>query len=253
VPFTPSHAAAVLPFVRLLPGAALVVGSMSPDLPYFVPVGLNPGTTHAPWGAVTVDVAVSLVVLAVWYGVVARPAVAAAPTALRARLHGAWLRPLPPRLRSPAWVVSVVVATALGALTHVVWDAFTHPNRWGTEHVGALTATYAGQPGWQWAQYLSSAVGLVVVAAWLLHWWRVADVVPEGSQDDLPARLRGRVVALVVGGTVGVAAVTALVAAVRAADLGAKGMVFAAVTRGGSVALVLLLAAAVAWHLERAR
>jgi hypothetical protein len=39
VPFTPSHAAAVLPFLRTpLTASALVIGSITPDLPFYLPV-----------------------------------------------------------------------------------------------------------------------------------------------------------------------------------------------------------------------
>ena len=38
MPFTGSHAAAVLPFARSrLPASALVIGSVAPDLPYYLP------------------------------------------------------------------------------------------------------------------------------------------------------------------------------------------------------------------------
>ena len=39
MPFTASHPAAILPFLRTpLPASALVAGSIAPDLPYYVPV-----------------------------------------------------------------------------------------------------------------------------------------------------------------------------------------------------------------------
>ncbi|MDQ7908342.1 DUF4184 family protein [Phytohabitans sp. ZYX-F-186] len=42
MPFTGSHPAAVLPLVRWgLPPAALVIGSMVPDLPYYLPTPVN--------------------------------------------------------------------------------------------------------------------------------------------------------------------------------------------------------------------
>ena len=55
MPFTPSHAAAVLPFLRTpLPASALVIGSVAPDLPYYLPVDL-PWDTHTASAVVTVD------------------------------------------------------------------------------------------------------------------------------------------------------------------------------------------------------
>jgi hypothetical protein len=93
VPFTASHPAAVLPLVRLgLVPSALVIGSMVPDVPYFVPSPVGAGTTHSAIGVVTVDVVLGLVLYAVWHGLLAPGAVALAPAALRRRLPEGALR-----------------------------------------------------------------------------------------------------------------------------------------------------------------
>ncbi len=53
MPFTPSHAAAVLPFLRTpLPASALVIGSIAPDLPFHLPVDF-PWRTHTAQAVVT--------------------------------------------------------------------------------------------------------------------------------------------------------------------------------------------------------
>jgi hypothetical protein len=51
VPFTGSHPAAVLPFLRTpLPASAPVAGTMAPDIPYHLPLGLGRRThTAPPW------------------------------------------------------------------------------------------------------------------------------------------------------------------------------------------------------------
>lgn len=75
MPFTLSHPAAVLPFVRRpFSAAALVAGAVAPDLPYFarsmpVPVSaqswyepfMNATTSHSLAGAVTVSLPYALV------------------------------------------------------------------------------------------------------------------------------------------------------------------------------------------------
>src|SRR5579859_7081779 len=50
MPFTLSHAAVVVPFRRMLPFSALVIGSMVPDLPYFVPRLVNNHFAHGTLG-----------------------------------------------------------------------------------------------------------------------------------------------------------------------------------------------------------
>src|SRR5215207_10039344 len=48
MPFTPSHMAAALPFVRtpLIP-SAIAIGTMAPDVPYFVPLGVARASVDA--------------------------------------------------------------------------------------------------------------------------------------------------------------------------------------------------------------
>jgi hypothetical protein len=65
VPLTPSHAAAVLLFLRTpLPPSALVIGSMAPDLPYYLPVDV-PFRTHTALAVVTTDLLLGIVAWAV--------------------------------------------------------------------------------------------------------------------------------------------------------------------------------------------
>lgn len=78
MPFTLSHAAAVLPLIRRtgaargpLVASALVAGSFAPDVTYYadtvVPGGMAFGTvTHAPAGVVTVDVLLTAVLVGGW-------------------------------------------------------------------------------------------------------------------------------------------------------------------------------------------
>ena len=73
MPFTPSHAAAVLPLLGTrLPASALVAGSVAPDLPYYLPVELGV-RTHTAAAVVGADLLLGLLLWAVWHGVVAAP------------------------------------------------------------------------------------------------------------------------------------------------------------------------------------
>ncbi|MCX0243279.1 DUF4184 family protein, partial [Streptomyces drozdowiczii] len=102
MPFTLSHAAAVLPGIRRdgagrgpLLASALVAGSFAPDLTYFadsvIPGAMEFGeVTHAVWGVVTVDVLITAVALGLWL-LLRDPLVALLPERWRGRVH-AWLR-----------------------------------------------------------------------------------------------------------------------------------------------------------------
>ena len=87
MPITFSHPAAVVPLlgVGLVP-SALVIGSITPDLPYYLPGPLTSARTHAASGIVTFDLVLGLLAFLVWHVLLAPTAVALAPAALRERL-----------------------------------------------------------------------------------------------------------------------------------------------------------------------
>jgi hypothetical protein len=217
LPFTLSHAAAVLPAVRRdgggrgrLVASVLVAGSFAPDMTYYaatvVPGGMEFGSvTHSFAGVVSVDVLISWALVGLWL-LVREPLVALAPRARQGR-PAALLRCGAPRARVRAGLVAWwYVSAVLGALTHVVWDAFTHHDRWGVRLVPALARDRAGLPGFLWLQYGSSAVAAVVLAVFAVRARRRA---PDGEPAGVPVlSVRDRWWAgAVVGGCALVAAV----------------------------------------------
>lgn len=176
MPFTVSHVAAVLPVLgrsERLPAAALVVGSMTPDYPWFLTRGRTSQLSHSPLGLVTVDLAVGVLAFGLWRLWVQRPARDLLPRPLGERLpqpHGLAVRELP-------WAGLAVV---LGALTHLVWDSFTHAGRWGVEMVPWLHTEHLGLPGYAWAQFASGLLGLAVLVIWCLR--RLADTAPDDDR-----------------------------------------------------------------------
>ncbi|WP_333778457.1 DUF4184 family protein [Streptomyces sp. IBSBF 3136] len=199
MPFTLSHAAAVLPAVRrdgggrgrLVP-SVLVAGSFAPDMPFYaasaVPGGMEFGTvTHSFAGVAGVDVLIAWTLMALWL-LVREPLVALLPRH-RQGAPAALLRCGAPRTRVRlAPLVRWYVSAALGALTHVVWDAFTHHDRWGSRLVPALARNLAGMPLHTWLQYGTSALAAVVIAVFLVRALRWA---PAGEPPALPV-LSGR-------------------------------------------------------------
>jgi len=184
MPFTPSHAVVALPFIRtpLVP-AAIAIGSMTPDLPLFVrALPLDYGTTHAfAWLPATMLLA--LVLLIVWRCVLRPAARELSPRWLGVRLPGEWDAGAGPAIRETLSIVPgaparvswgrmllLVVSLALGVVSHIVWDTFTHVDRWGTVTVPALMDDWGPLPGYKWLQHGSSAIGLAIIGIWMLVW-----------------------------------------------------------------------------------
>jgi hypothetical protein len=180
LPFTLSHAAAVLPAVRtdgtgrgpLVP-SALVAGSFAPDMTYYAASVLSGAMefgefTHSFPGVLSVDVLVAWALVGLWL-LVREPLVALLPRAWQGRV-ATLLRCGAPRARvRPVSVAWWYVSAALGALTHVVWDAFTHLDRWGMRVFPVLGREVAGSPLYWYLQYGGSAVAAVVIAVFVAH------------------------------------------------------------------------------------
>lgn len=241
MPFTGSHPAAVLPFLRTpLPASALVIGSMAPDFPYYLP--FQPALyTHTAGAIVTTDLLLGALAWALWHGVLAAPATAAAPPALRGRLAGVPVG-LGGRLDGVRAVVLTLAGLAVGSATHVLWDEFTHPRRWGTQHIPALAGDWGPLPGYRWLQYAGGLVGGLVLLAWLLLWWRRT---PGRTEADPRApRWPWAVLA-------GTGAVAGIAGALTAPSLGAAG--FAGATWAGGAALAVAVVLSLGWHGRAAR
>ncbi|GGZ31004.1 DUF4184 family protein [Streptomyces poonensis] len=178
MPFTLSHAAAVLPAVRrdgtgrgpLLP-SLLVTGSMAPDMTYYA-ASVLPGAmefgdfTHSLTGVLTFDVLVACALTGAWL-FLREPLVALLPRGRQGRIASLVRCGAPRRPPRPATALWWYVSALLGALTHVVWDAFTHHDRWGTQLFPVIGQEVAGQPLYWYLQYGSSAVAAVVLAVFL--------------------------------------------------------------------------------------
>jgi len=171
MPFTLAHPAAVLPLrhVRWLYTAPLVIGALTPDAPLYFPEiireHLRRVDTHSLVGSYSYDLplGVALLLCAV---LLREPLTVLLPARARALLLNA-LEPL--RRSALAWLLAPP-SILLGVWTHLLWDSFTHGNGWAARHIPFLTASvtigdYTGQVS-HILQYLSSAVGLAIVALW---------------------------------------------------------------------------------------
>lgn len=134
-----------------------------------------------------------------------------------------------------------IPAASIAAFTHVAWDSFTHPDRWGSEHIDWLRTEHLGLLGAAWAQYVSGVVGLVVVCAWAVVELRSLPASDPRPQQALsPHALFG---AIGVAGAVGVAT------AVNHMSSGLHSMAFHGVINSIITLVFAVTAVSIAWHL----
>lgn len=201
MPLTFAHPAAAIPLQRVLGRAgvvsALVVGSVVPDLHYFVPLPVSREATHGPAGLLWFCLPVGLLTYLAFHRALAQPLVALLPDAWQARL--APLREArAQRAAAPVWAVAISILA--GALTHLLWDLFTH----GTDPVvealpflGARLAIVSGYPLYVHRVLLhgSSLLGLALLARWTARWLRRAQPSASAPQPRLHPALRWGILA----------------------------------------------------------
>lgn len=170
MPFTLAHPAAILPLRRrfkTLKTVPLIVGSVAPDLPYFIPARLSRLMleTHSFSGSFWMDVPIGMVTLILGF-LFRRPLVAL----LTPRARALCLQSVEHFRDQPLHWVLAPFAILIGTWTHLLWDSFTHDNGWVVRRVAALSApiTFGGYTGTMChvLQYVSSIAGLLILAIW---------------------------------------------------------------------------------------
>ncbi|MDB6083485.1 MAG: hypothetical protein JWN43_1366 [Gammaproteobacteria bacterium] len=193
MPFTISHVAAVLPFSRPLARwrllSATIVGSMVPDFGFLMPWRPARIETHSAMSLLTFCLPVGLATFWMFQLLIKTAIMEILPDAAYARWH---------RFAAPAnigsitqWVLAACGVLA-GAVTHLVWDAFTHEGARGVRMIPVLddTIVYIGGHhliGARLLQDASSLAGLVIVLAVVVYGLRPGHAGKERCTRMLPA------------------------------------------------------------------
>ena len=188
MPFTISHAAAVLPFSRLLARwrllSAATIGAMAPDFGFFFPWHVRRLETHSAIALVTFCLPVGLAAYWVFQYLIKTPLMELLPEGPYAR----W-RPFasPADFRSIRQWLLAACGVFGGAVTHLVWDAFTHEGARGVRMLPVLDEPFVEigghhMMGVRLMQDGSSLLGLVVVFAIIAYGLR------RGREQPVPKR-----------------------------------------------------------------
>ncbi len=176
MPWTLSHPAAVLPFRRLSPRpldfAALVVGSMTPDIGYYIGSFPLADLAHTLGGSFVACLPTGVIMLFILY-VFSRPVCHALPEP-----HRSSLQPLSPDFPKGliAWCITLL-SLLFGAWTHNFWDAFTHRHGWFAERIpwlqpSVITISSVTIHVYLLLQHLSTIVGFAIILVVYKRWLR---------------------------------------------------------------------------------
>lgn len=215
MPFTPAHAAAILPFQRTrLIISALVIGSFSPDFEYFLRLAPEGNFGHTIAGLFAFDLPVSLVVLWLYHNYARDPILSWLPRSVRQRVPASSNLPSIWSLHGSALIIGSIL---IGAATHILWDSFTHRSSWPYDHWRFLSHTIPlpviGAVEYvNFFQYLSTIAGFVALLIGFRHWYRHTAPVNsertertrEGERRILVALCAGTIIAAPARGLLGV-------------------------------------------------
>jgi hypothetical protein len=191
MPWTFVHPAAVLPLrksgLKRLSFAGLVVGSLAPDIGYYVGRFDLAAIAHTSLGLLLLCLPTGLI-LYVLVRMLHRPVANMLPEPHRSALLSV---PRVARLVSLPILVLVAVSIILGAMTHNAWDSFTHPTGYMVARVPWLRES-VGMLGngnvcvCDLLQHASTLCGLVVLAAAYVKWLRRSNVshAPSSFSND---------------------------------------------------------------------
>jgi len=206
MPFTLCHPAIIIPLHRAarrytsLP--ALVIGSMMPDFPYFFSLGVGGTFSHSLAGILAYCVPMGALLYVEYVVVLRQPLLAWLPAPVSTRLPSALTWPAE-RLRLAC---VVLLSLAIGAASHIGWDAFTHQDGLPVLHYAPLRALVpvAGirMPLFRVLQHASSLLGFIAIAVYARRWF--VDTVP-GPHPHATLGSRERLGALAAVGAAGVA------------------------------------------------
>jgi hypothetical protein len=219
VPFTLAHPAVVVPLRRWGVLSALVVGSMTPDTVYFLPLRVSQPASHSIAGVFWFCLPVGLLAYAVFHLLLKVPAVALLPVAVQRRL------PTVTPGFPPVSAIAVVLSIVVGALTHVGWDAFTHAETLPVRVLPSLrthlfTISDFEVAVWKLLQHASTIAGVALLARWT--WIELRDR-PEAPQPAVPVlspTVKGALLAIVLLAVSGAVVMGALQAPPSAWTLG---------------------------------
>ena len=171
MPFTFAHPAAVLPLLRSrqISWTGLILGSMIPDFEYFVRLRLSGDFGHTWWGILYFDVPLGVILALLFHGLVKSPLINNSPDILRDRWYDMANQDWWGYFRKNWW--NLMVALAIGAFTHVLWDSFTHNQTIIVNNLPFLKTQislyFEEYPLYHLLQHGSTAVGLLVVGRYM--------------------------------------------------------------------------------------
>jgi hypothetical protein len=173
MPFTPAHAAIVLPAIRwrYFSATALIAGSMAPDFEDFITLHIDGKLGHSIPGLFLFDIPMVIFLSFVFHLIVKKNFVDNLPIFFQRKLQEMRKLDFPKYFRNHFLIF--VFSALIGAASHLFWDSFTHNHGFFASRLPfykTVTVYYDGvkYPLFYALQNISSLVGLLIVLLYMI-------------------------------------------------------------------------------------
>jgi hypothetical protein len=172
MPFTFSHPAIVLPFLKIrhasVSMSGLIIGSMTPDFEYFIQMKLSGRYSHSLEGMFFFDLPVACILALIFHMVVKKPFIDNLPGYFSSRLSELRNFDFMSYLRQ--YFLFFLICLLIGIALHIVWDSFTHANSYFVDRIPFLSTPIfidgmAHLPLFRYLQHGSTIIGAGFIIA----------------------------------------------------------------------------------------
>jgi hypothetical protein len=185
MPFTFAHPAIILPLTLLnkkwFSLSGLVIGSMAPDLEYFIRMQVKSHYSHTIAGIFWFDLPLALLLCFIFHNSVKTPLFYNLPASIQSRFlvftafnWNSYFK--------KNWMV-IFLSIIVGILSHLLWDSFTHHTGYFVHHISVLQGSIhffnIDIPMLKVAQHLSTLFGSIIL---ILSFFQLSkNVIPKKS------------------------------------------------------------------------
>ena len=171
MPFTFSHPAIILPlkniFGKWVSLTGLIIGSLTPDLEYFLRMKIQSDYSHTIIGTLWFNLPLGILLCFIFHDIIKKPLIENSPNFIQSRMK---------ELKSLNWKeyfmknwITVSLSVVIGAYSHIFWDSFTHSHSFFTNFF-ELNRKIEGTdiPIFKILQHLSTVIGGIIIIRYFL-------------------------------------------------------------------------------------
>ncbi|MDN3579743.1 DUF4184 family protein [Mucilaginibacter flavus] len=173
MPFTFSHPAIILPLGKLpkqwFSMTCLVIGSMVPDFEYFLRLRVESIYSHTWLGLIWFDIPLGLLLAFLYQAFIKNNLIENLPAVLNRRFST--FRGTYKDGTLFQYFTVAVISISIGAVSHLVWDSFTHPHGYFVTVIPALSyvVSFGGHQLYVFKiiQHSSTIIGAIIIIAFI--------------------------------------------------------------------------------------